>query len=153
MPSAANQEEVLRIKKKLDKINDRLKDDGHADLDRAMDLLRRLDNMRMTLDILTKTGVGMTVNSLRKSTDDDQLVSLTKALIKTWKKLVPGESSGSSSSSGSSGSRSSHGSSKKDAKKHETSSSSNTFDEVRLSCRKLLTGSLKGSAVVVAFYV
>ena len=31
----------------------------------------------------------MTVNSLRKSSKDDEVVTLAKSLIKTWKKLVP----------------------------------------------------------------
>ena len=40
----------------------RLKDDGHADLDRAVELLKRLERMKITLSMLSKTKVGMTVN-------------------------------------------------------------------------------------------
>jgi len=138
---AVDEEEVLKIKKKLDKINARLKDDGHADLDRAVELLKRLEEMKMTLGMLTKTRVGMTVNSLRKNTEDDAVVAHSKTLIKAWKKLVPGESSGSSSTS--------KGSSTSDVKKRRTSHESHydpleTHDQVRLGCRKLLAAALKG---------
>jgi len=149
---SVNEEEVLKIKKKLDKINARIKDDGHADLEKAVDLLKRLESMKMSLSILTKTRVGMTVNSLRKSTDDDKVVALSKVIIKAWKKLVPRESGGSSSSSS--------GGSKDDRKDRRKSNDSNgsggdrgdrgsglapdTHDQVRLSCRRLLSAALKG---------
>ena len=38
---------------------------------------------------LQKTKIGMTVNNLRKQTKDDQVISTAKALIKSWKKLLP----------------------------------------------------------------
>merc|ERR1719391_1208949 len=31
----------------------------------------------------------MTVNNLRKQTKDDQVIATAKALIKSWKKLLP----------------------------------------------------------------
>ena len=31
----------------------------------------------------------MTVNNLRKSSKDDQIITVAKSLIKTWKKFVP----------------------------------------------------------------
>jgi len=138
---AVDEEEVLKIKKKLDKINARLKDDGHADLDWAVELLKRLEEMEMTLSMLTKTRVGMTVNSLRKNTEDEAVVAHSKTLIKAWKKLVPGESSGSSSSS--------KGSSGSEVKRRRSSYDSHhdpldTHDQVRLGCRKLLASALKG---------
>lgn len=150
---SVNEEDVLKIKKKLDKINARIKDDGHADLEKAAELLKRLESMKMTLNILTKTRVGMTVNSLRKSTEDDEVVALSKVIIKAWKKLVPNEGGGSSSSGGhGTGSREERREHRKshDRESHGGSSSGNgsgvpdTHDEVRLSCRKLLSGALKG---------
>ncbi len=39
---------------------------------------------------LQKTHIGMTVNNFRKSTSDDEVISLAKSLIKSWKKLLPG---------------------------------------------------------------
>ena len=40
---------------------------------------------------LQKTKIGMTVNNLRKQTKDDQVISTAKALIKSWKKLLPAQ--------------------------------------------------------------
>jgi len=147
---SVSEEDVLKIKKKLDKINARLKDDGHADLEKAADLLKRLEGMKMSLNMLTKTRVGMTVNSLRKSTDDDKVVALSKAIIKAWKKLVPHEAGASSAGGGggeekrerrkSHDSRDSHGSSN-----GGSGSAPDTHDQVRLSCRRLLSAALKGS--------
>merc|ERR1719174_3023122 len=31
----------------------------------------------------------MTVNALRKSSSDDEVIAMAKSLIKTWKKFVP----------------------------------------------------------------
>jgi len=39
---------------------------------------------------LTKTRIGMTVNSLRKSSKDEDSISLAKQLIKNWKKFLNG---------------------------------------------------------------
>jgi len=39
---------------------------------------------------LQKTRIGMTVNTLRKQSRDDEVVSLAKSLIKSWKKLLTG---------------------------------------------------------------
>lgn len=44
----------------------------------------------MTLEVLQKTRVGMSVNSLRKSCSDDTVISLAKSMIKNWKKLLGG---------------------------------------------------------------
>ena len=33
--------------------------------------------------------IGMTVNNLRKSSKDDEIITVAKSLIKTWKKFVP----------------------------------------------------------------
>ena len=32
--------------------------------------------------------IGMTVNALRKSSSDEEVITLAKSLIKTWKKLL-----------------------------------------------------------------
>ena len=36
-----------------------------------------------------KTRIGMTVNNLRKASSNDEVISLSKTLIKNWKKLLP----------------------------------------------------------------
>ena len=54
----------------------------------AKQLLQALQSATITLDILHKTRIGATVNSLRKSIDDPELVTISKDLIKKWKKLL-----------------------------------------------------------------
>ncbi|XP_006235802.1 transcription elongation factor A protein 2 isoform X1 [Rattus norvegicus] len=54
----------------------------------AMDLLRELKNMPITLHLLQSTRVGMSVNALRKQSSDEELIALAKSLIKSWKKLL-----------------------------------------------------------------
>lgn len=54
----------------------------------ALDLLNALKKIPVDLEVLQKTRIGMTVNLLRKSVDDEQVVLLSKTLIKSWKKLL-----------------------------------------------------------------
>lgn len=62
----------------------------------------------------------MTVNELRKTCDNDEVISLSKTLIKSWKKCLPPSSKSSPSSSQSSKSTS------KPASSSQNSSSSNS---------------------------
>lgn len=132
--------------------------------DQALDLLKTLKRMNINLTILTKTHIGMTVNELRKTCDNEEVISLSKTLIKNWKKHLPANKSSSSSqnsSKSSSGSASSQSSHKKldshksepDRSQSKTSSSSNgnksynsastTTDAVRLKCREMLMQAIK----------
>lgn len=43
------------------------------------------------LQILTETRIGMTVNALRKASQDQEVIGISKQLIKKWKKFVPGK--------------------------------------------------------------
>ncbi|XP_045384064.1 transcription elongation factor A protein 2 isoform X3 [Lemur catta] len=54
----------------------------------AMDLLRELKAMPVTLHLLQSTRVGMSVNALRKQSSDEEVIALAKSLIKSWKKLL-----------------------------------------------------------------
>ena len=56
---SALQEEVMDIRKKLEKMTET------GDHTQAMDLLQRLSDIDMNLSILTHTRIGMTVNALR----------------------------------------------------------------------------------------
>jgi len=109
----------------------------------------------------------MTVNELRKSSKDDEVIALAKTLIKNWKRFLasPKESSASKESSSNSGngtksssaSKSNSSSSGKEkssssssTKEKKPSSSSQTSfpsggmtDAVRLKCREMLTNALK----------
>merc|ERR1711860_445251 len=77
------QDEVLSIRRKLEKMT------GNGDQDQAMDLLSRLRDIDMNLSILTNTRIGMTVNALRKSSSDSEVISQAKSLSQAWKKFVP----------------------------------------------------------------
>jgi len=79
------EEDVFKIGKKLEK---KISND---ECDSALDVLERLKDCKMTLEVLQKTKIGMTVNNLRKQTKDDQVISTAKALIKSWKKLLPAQ--------------------------------------------------------------
>ncbi|NP_001081812.1 transcription elongation factor A2 S homeolog [Xenopus laevis] len=81
---AAKGVEVARIAKKLDKMVAKKNTGG------ALDLLRELKNMPITLELLQSTHVGMSVNALRKQSNDNEIITLSKSLIKSWKKLLDG---------------------------------------------------------------
>lgn len=61
------------------------------DSDGAVDLLKRLKDLPITLEVLQKTRIGMSVNTLRKKSEKSDLQTQAKALIKSWKKLLPGD--------------------------------------------------------------
>uniref|UniRef100_A0A4W5RAL4 Transcription elongation factor A (SII), 3 n=1 Tax=Hucho hucho TaxID=62062 RepID=A0A4W5RAL4_9TELE len=75
-------QELIRIAKKLDKMVSRNNTEG------ALDLLNELKSFNMTLKLLQETRIGMSVNGIRKHCTDDEVVSLTKILIKDWKRLL-----------------------------------------------------------------
>ncbi|KAI7794404.1 putative transcription elongation factor A protein 2-like [Triplophysa rosa] len=77
-------QEVERIAKKLDKMVHKKNTDG------ALDLLQELKNMTMSLETLQSTRIGMSVNAVRKQSSDEEVQTLAKSLIKTWKKLLDG---------------------------------------------------------------
>ncbi|XP_053661749.1 transcription elongation factor S-II isoform X6 [Anopheles marshallii] len=142
------EEEVFRIQKKLGKMTSQSDGSGQ---EQALDLLRELQRLNIDLDILTKTRIGMTVNELRKCSKDDEVISLAKSLIKSWKRFLAGtppSKDGSKESSKSSGKSSSKSSSKSKSKAPpsggmSSQSSSNTTDAVRLKCREMLANALR----------
>lgn len=81
------EEEVARIKKRLEKmikeneINPKL----------SIDMLNVLKNSSINLQILQNTRIGVVVNNLRKSSNNEELGTLAKNLLKAWKKLVSGD--------------------------------------------------------------
>nr|BAH72195.1 ACYPI005512 [Acyrthosiphon pisum] len=82
------EKDIIKIQNKLQSMSDE-----NADQTQALDLLKALKDLPITLDILTKTRVGMTVNSFRKSCKDEEVITFSKALIKNWKKLLSGDKS------------------------------------------------------------
>ncbi|XP_042069786.1 transcription elongation factor A protein 2 isoform X1 [Haplochromis burtoni] len=77
-------QEVERIARKLDKMVQKKSTDS------ALDLLRELKNINMSLETLQSTRVGMSVNAVRKQSSDEEVQTLAKTLIKSWKKLLEG---------------------------------------------------------------
>ncbi|KAL1020573.1 hypothetical protein UPYG_G00001910 [Umbra pygmaea] len=80
----AKDQEVERIAKKLDKMVHKKNTDG------AIDLLKELKNMKMSLETLQSTRIGMSVNAVRKQSSEEEVQTLAKSLIKSWKKLLDG---------------------------------------------------------------
>ncbi|XP_023694637.1 transcription elongation factor A protein 1 isoform X1 [Paramormyrops kingsleyae] len=76
------EEEIIRIAKKMDKMAQKKNGSG------ALDLLRELKNIPMTLELLQSTRIGMSVNAIRKQSTDEEVTTLAKSLIKSWKKLL-----------------------------------------------------------------
>merc|ERR1712029_354800 len=136
------QDEVLSIRRKLEKMTE------NGDQDQAMDLLSRLRDIDMNLSILTNTRIGMTVNALRKSSSDSEVISQAKSLIKAWKKFVPENADRQEAKD--------HANGKSDKIHHTEKKSSSsdrpivqqrasaTADDVRLGCRRLLASALTG---------
>ncbi|XP_053606605.1 transcription elongation factor S-II [Plodia interpunctella] len=140
------EEDVMKIQKKLTKMTS---DDGTGQ-EEALELLKALQTMAINLDVLTKTRIGMTVNALRKSSKDEEVISLCKTLIKNWKKFLstpstPSKDNGSSSKSKKDGKDKDKKEEKEKDKKLPASfpPQSNTTDAIRIKCRELLTQALK----------
>lgn len=135
----------------------------------AKQLLQALQSATITLDILHKTRIGATVNSLRKSIDDPELVAISKDLIKKWKKLLDKDEAKkngnnspninnstpktcTSSSKNGDGIKSGNGplvkessrpSEGKDSRSKDQSGASETSSEPRIKCRQLIANALK----------
>ncbi|XP_065105380.1 elongin A, like isoform X3 [Paramisgurnus dabryanus] len=78
--AAADVKKVLQLKHQL-------KDscEGHT----VLKILKKLQDLDITLDILSETGIGKLVNSFRKH---DQAGKVAKMLVNRWKALVPKDS-------------------------------------------------------------
>ncbi|XP_045034280.1 transcription elongation factor S-II-like isoform X2 [Daphnia magna] len=158
------EKDVLRIQKKLDKI---VKEE--LGQDEALDYLKALKDLPINLAVLTSTRIGMTVNAIRKKSENDEVNNLTKALIKKWKKLLPDSGSatpkestkeeGKTSDKAKEPPKESQAPVKESAKDKKGSSSNvqssfpalptTTTDSVRLKCREMLCAAIKGDGVAV----
>ncbi|XP_019469574.1 transcription elongation factor A protein 1 isoform X3 [Excalfactoria chinensis] len=119
----------------------------------------------MTLELLQTTRIGMSVNAIRKQSTDEEVTSLAKSLIKSWKKLLDGPSTdkdseekkkepASSSQNSPEAREESSSSSNSSSRKEEGSAPSNSFipsfprapstsDSVRVKCREMLSAALR----------
>jgi len=144
-----HEEDVMKIGKKLDKVVSRKEGYGQA-----KDMLIALKEIPITLEILQHTRIGMAVNNLRKNCSDEEIISISKTLIRSWKKLLETSKEGTTKSdnSGESNNSSSASSSlpaannsvvSNEKQPRQLSFPSNTTNEVRLKCRQLLADALK----------
>ncbi|XP_011505386.1 PREDICTED: transcription elongation factor S-II [Ceratosolen solmsi marchali] len=162
------EEEVLRIQKKLNKMST---GDGTGQ-EQALELLKTLQQLPVNLELLQKTRIGMTVNALRKSSRDEEVIALSKMLIKNWKKFLSGPNKDTKDASSSCSSRKKDDkfdknkedidlkrereivdnkdikckedkSSKDLYKKQSSFPAPTTTDAVRLKCRELLSAALR----------
>ncbi|XP_033737353.1 transcription elongation factor A protein 1-like [Pecten maximus] len=154
------EEEVVKIGKKLEKMIA----NNSTDHSSASDLLKKLKDIKMNLNVLQKTRIGMTVNNFRKASKDEEVISVAKSLIKGWKKLLPaGDSSSSQGAAKVERKDSSNGDTQTLSQSAGNSPSSeeksadnmaadgafssctaaNTSDPTRLKCRELLANALK----------
>lgn len=131
----------MSIRRKLEKMTE------SGEQAQASDLLQRLADIDMNLGILTHTRIGMTVNALRKSSTDNEVISQAKSLIKAWKKFVPENSDKKEKSeekNGKNGSQKESSDKSSGEKKFVQQKASATADDVRLGCRRLLATALRG---------
>ncbi|CAF0879750.1 unnamed protein product [Rotaria sp. Silwood1] len=156
------EDEILRINRKLQKMIDK----SDVDESIARDLLVRLQASRITLSTLQKTGIGKTVNTLRRLIPNEDLSNIAKCLLKNWKKLVSETSSNKddrqSTSSSNNNSQSSQETNVVNGKNTDSSESTKqksfekrstshnytalqTEDEFRLKSRDLLATALSSS--------
>lgn len=89
------EDEVLKIKKELEKTGPK------NDIKKALELLRSLESIPMTLDVLQKTHIGMAVNKIRKAIENAEISSLSKSMVKKWKKLLSSSSQSTNNSNNS----------------------------------------------------
>ncbi|KAK9888890.1 hypothetical protein WA026_001111 [Henosepilachna vigintioctopunctata] len=144
------EEEVMRIQKKLNKMTS---EDGSGQ-EQALDLLKTLQTLNVNLEVLTNTRIGMTVNALRKSSKDDEVISLSKTLIKNWKKFLSGSTPSKESTSSTSKPKKEKDEKlpreEKDRDKERkipsqfpAPTSHITTDAVRLKCREMLAAAIR----------
>jgi len=63
--------------------------EDEEDDNETKDLLTNLGKLDITLKVLTTTKLGMKINVLRKTHKNEEVIALARALVKSWKKLVP----------------------------------------------------------------
>ncbi|XP_077472346.1 transcription elongation factor A protein 1 isoform X2 [Stigmatopora argus] len=155
------EEEIIRIAKKMDKMAQKKNGSG------ALDLLKELRSVPMTLELLQSTRIGMSVNAIRKQSTDEEVTSLAKSLIKSWKKLLDEPASGdkpsedkrketapASPSQGSPEAKEESSSSNSSGKSEHADVSANslintfprapgTSDSIRIKCREMLSNALQ----------
>jgi len=125
----STKDEVHKIKKKLDKIV--AKEDEES---QAMDLLKALKELPIDYRVLSKTGIGQSVNAIRKASKDEDVQQEARQMIKSWKGLVPKDEKKDKDKE----------KEKKEERKPEPKAGQDLLDEVRQKCCQMLADALKG---------
>ncbi|KAM8977415.1 LOW QUALITY PROTEIN: uncharacterized protein RCH25_044275 [Pelodytes ibericus] len=77
-----SEEELLKIGRRLEK-----RVSGRS-TERVLDLLKELQRFQITVDLLRSTRIGVTVNKLKKRSEEREIGELAKSIIKDWKRLL-----------------------------------------------------------------
>lgn len=83
-------EEIFTLKRELEKSID--------NSTKVLDIFKKLTSIPMTFEVLHSTHIGATVNKVRRSSDNQEVIKLGKSLVKKWKNTLHQSSSASSSS-------------------------------------------------------
>ena len=101
--------------------------------------LKTLSSMNIVLHELTSTKLGMSVNKLRKSTQNTEISELCRNLIKTWRKLIPENSSKANVAEKKTGEE------KKSQEIHEIQETKDVTDEIREYYKNKIVSALKSN--------
>ena len=82
--------EAVQVKEKLISIKTFLDTAvGTEDKESLMKHLEEMGSMNVTFDQLQNTKIGVSLNCLRKDTEDTEILALSKKILRCWKKLIP----------------------------------------------------------------
>jgi len=132
---------LLKIKSKLEKMVSKENEETQA-----MDLLKALKDLPIDFKVLAKTGIGQTVNAIRKASEDEDVQQEARQLIKDWKKLVPSDKKDKKENKDKKESKDKEREREKSEEREETKGSTvgaNLTDDVRRKCCELLADALK----------
>ena len=80
-----------QISQDLNNIRTVLEKHGDHDKSLVMSHLTTLTYMKVTVDLLATSKIGLAVNVMRKQTTDQDLANQAKSLLKSWKKMLQAE--------------------------------------------------------------
>ena len=83
--------EAGKVKEKLISAKTFLDTKGVEDKESLLKHLEDLDSMKVTFDQLQSTKIGVSLNRLRKETSDSDILTISKRILRSWKRLIPKE--------------------------------------------------------------
>ncbi|XP_041437871.1 transcription elongation factor A protein 3 isoform X2 [Xenopus laevis] len=76
------EEELLKIGRRLERRF------SERNTDRILELLKELQVLEVTVPLLRSTRIGVTVNKIKKKSDEQKVTEIAKAIIRDWKKIL-----------------------------------------------------------------